>query len=85
MKVILNRRSQYIITLNKDDDIPGNMTHTNISSVLADDTADKQEKADTIFYTLQGSLEIPAREMFDVFVMNDDGAMVFTGEVHVHI
>jgi len=81
VKVVIKRSSTYELILNDEGVTIDGQHLEDIPDVLADNTADDEEKTKTIVYTFEGNYGLPLRDIFKVFVFNDDGTLKFTGEI----
>jgi hypothetical protein len=84
MRILLRRTSDYELRLNSDNkDIDGFNYYDDIVDTLTDETADQEEKTRTIVAIMESEFMTgsPYKEVHEVFVFNDAGQMIFTGDL----
>lgn len=77
MKVVLKRTQRYELEVDSYTNFP------DILDVLADDSADEEEKAKTIIYSLEGDYGVPLVDSFKVLVYTTNEDIIFTGSVTI--
>jgi hypothetical protein len=83
LRVLIRRLAEYELILNMDtiEKVLGGY-YCVIPDVLEDDTADREEKTRTIASTFGFPPDdMPIRDEYAVFVFDDDGRMIFTGNL----
>ena len=79
MKVLVKRTSKYELSLDADGMTLDGQHFEDITDVMADDTADADEKTRTIICSFEGDFGTPSSDSFSVFVLDDEGQLIFTG------
>lgn len=82
MRVLMKKTSEHELLLDSEGKTKNGEYFDVIPDVLADDTADREEKTRSIIaaFYFNGTYDHQVRSSYDVFVFSDEGALTFTGK-----